>query len=118
MSQRRVALVIDGTVPVNTVIIAPGKAGDDTLAANPDWVEVTGMDPMPGVDNGWTYVDGAFVAPPVPAPTREDVEFARMAAYRLTSDPIFFEYQRGDKTEQEWLDAVQAVKDAHPYPVA
>ena len=47
---------------------------------------------------------------------RENVERARQIAYRIESDPIFFEYQRGDKTEQEWLDAVQAVKDAHPYP--
>jgi hypothetical protein len=46
----------------------------------------------------------------------EQVEQARANAYRETSDPIFFQYQRGDKTEQEWLDAVQAVKDAHPYP--
>jgi hypothetical protein len=45
------------------------------------------------------------------------VEFARAQAYRETSDPIFFQYQRGTATEQEWLDAVQAVKDAHPYPV-
>jgi len=27
------------------------------------------------------------------------------------------DYQRGEVTEQDWLDAVQAVKDAHPYPV-
>jgi hypothetical protein len=46
------------------------------------------------------------------------VEQARQIAYRETSDPIFFEYQRGDKTEAEWLAAVQAVKDAHPYPEA
>jgi hypothetical protein len=46
----------------------------------------------------------------------ERVEQARQIAYRETSDPIFFEYQRGDKTEAEWLAAVQAVKDAHPYP--
>jgi hypothetical protein len=46
----------------------------------------------------------------------EQVEQARAVAYRETSDPIFFEYQRGDKTEAEWLAAVQAVKDAHPYP--
>jgi hypothetical protein len=45
----------------------------------------------------------------------ETVEKARAQAYRETSDPIFFEYQRGDKTEAEWLAAVQAVKDAHPY---
>jgi hypothetical protein len=48
----------------------------------------------------------------------EQVEQARQVAYRETSDPIFFEYQRGDKTKAEWLAAVQAVKDAHPYPEA
>jgi len=48
----------------------------------------------------------------------EQVEQARQVAYRETADPIFFEYQRGDKTEAEWLAAVQAVKDAHPYPEA
>jgi hypothetical protein len=46
----------------------------------------------------------------------EAVENARQSAYQATADPIFFEYQRGDKTEAEWLDAVQAVKTAHPYP--
>jgi hypothetical protein len=46
----------------------------------------------------------------------QQVEQARAQAYRETSDPIFFQYQRGDKTEAEWLAAVQAVKDAHPYP--
>jgi hypothetical protein len=44
------------------------------------------------------------------------VEKARQAAYVTDSDPLFFEWQRGDATEQQWKDAVQAVKDAHPYP--
>ena len=48
----------------------------------------------------------------------EQVEKARQVAYQTTSDPLFFEYQRGDATEAEWLAAVQAVKDAHPYPPA
>ena len=47
----------------------------------------------------------------------EAVQKARQAAYQAESDPIFFDFQRGEVTEQEWLDAVQAVKDAHPYPV-
>jgi hypothetical protein len=46
------------------------------------------------------------------------VETARAQAYREASDPIFFQYQRGDATEAEWLAAVQAVKDQHPYPEA
>jgi hypothetical protein len=46
------------------------------------------------------------------------VERARQAAYAVQADPLFFQYQRGEVTEAEWLAAVQAVKDAHPYPDA
>jgi len=49
---------------------------------------------------------------------RARVEQARLAEYQATTDPLFFEFQRGDVTEQAWLDAVQAVKDANPYPEA
>jgi hypothetical protein len=48
----------------------------------------------------------------------EQVEQARAVAYRETADPLFFQYQRGEVTEQVWLDAVAAVKTAHPYPEA
>lgn len=44
------------------------------------------------------------------------VNEARRSAYQVESDPIFFQYQRGEKTEQEWLDAVNAVNAAYPYP--
>lgn len=47
----------------------------------------------------------------------DQVTFNRQQGYQSTSDPIFMQYQRGEATEQEWLDAVQAVKDANPYPV-
>lgn len=46
------------------------------------------------------------------------VERERQYAYARDADPLFFKWQRGTGTEQEWLDAVQAVKDAHPYPEA
>ena len=46
------------------------------------------------------------------------VENARRADYEAQSDPLFFEWQRGDGTEQAWLDAVAAVKAANPYPPA
>jgi hypothetical protein len=113
----RIALVVEETIPVNSVVIADGAAGDEWLAANPDAVEVTGLDPMPGVGTGWSYVDGVWVAPIVPPLTREQVEAIRLLDYQRTADPLFFEWQRGDATEAEWLAAVQAVKDAHPYPV-
>lgn len=46
------------------------------------------------------------------------VQEVRLRAYQRDADPLFFGFQRGDNTEQEWLDAVQAVKDANPYPEA
>lgn len=47
------------------------------------------------------------------------VTSARHAAYTAAggSDSVYMQYQRGEKTEQEWLDAVQAINDANPYPV-
>lgn len=46
------------------------------------------------------------------------VSVARQAAYAAPggSDSVFFQFQRGQKTEQEWLDAVKAIDDANPYP--
>jgi len=48
----------------------------------------------------------------------EAVRLARHTAYAAPDGPdaIFLQYQRGDATEQDWLDAVEAVKKAHPYP--
>ena len=49
-------------------------------------------------------------------PTKADIEYERRMMYWEKSDPLFFSWQRGETTEQEWLDAVQAVKDQLPYP--
>ena len=48
----------------------------------------------------------------------EIVSQTRHAEYIKTSDPIFFEWQRGTKTQADWESAVQAIKDANPYPPA
>ena len=47
------------------------------------------------------------------------VSASRHAAYIAPngSDAVFMKYQRGEATEQEWLDAVTAINDANPYPV-
>ena len=39
----------------------------------------------------------------------------REANYKLTSDPINFQYQAGVKTKQEWLDARAAIQAEYPY---
>jgi hypothetical protein len=46
------------------------------------------------------------------------VEATRRTQYEAQSDGIFFEWQRGTNTEAAWQAAVQAVKDANPYPPA
>ena len=46
------------------------------------------------------------------------VEATRRTQYEAQSDGIFFEWQRGTNTKEAWETAVQAVKDANPYPPA
>ena len=46
------------------------------------------------------------------------VETTRRTQYEAQSDGIFFEWQRGTNTKEAWETAVQAVKDANPYPPA
>ena len=40
----------------------------------------------------------------------------RAVAYREESDPIFLQWQRGDATEQEWLDKIAEIKERFPKP--
>lgn len=40
---------------------------------------------------------------------------ARSAAYRNESDPLFFKWQRGEATEQEWKDKVAEIQARYPY---
>ena len=83
------------------------RANDyDTL----EWYDDTPKPSQAELDAAWPTVDyNNQVAA---------VENARRADYETQSDPLFFEWQRGDGTEQAWLDAVDAVKAAHPYPPA
>lgn len=43
------------------------------------------------------------------------LKLARESAYRNEADPLFFKYQRGEITEQEWLDKVNEIKLRYPY---
>jgi hypothetical protein len=74
------------------------------------WLSDTPKPSQAELDAAWPAVEyaNAYAA----------VEQARRAAYTTDADPLFFEWQRGDGTEQAWLDAIAAVKAAHPYPPA
>ena len=46
----------------------------------------------------------------------ESIRLQRLQAYEMTADPLFFKWQAGEGTEQEWKDARAAVVEAYPYP--
>jgi len=46
------------------------------------------------------------------------IETTRRTQYEAQSDGLFFEWQRGTNTQAAWEAAVQAIKDANPYPPA
>jgi len=76
-------------------------------------LEWSSADPKPTqaeLDAQWPAVDYANQC--------KIVSNTRHAEYIKTSDPIFFEWQRGTKTQAEWEAAVDAIKAANPYPTA
>lgn len=71
----RTAAIIDSGVPVNVIVLADGTDGDATIAHYASLgvvcVEITDLDPKPGLGMGWQYIDGEWIAPPEPDPDTE-----------------------------------------------
>jgi hypothetical protein len=42
----------------------------------------------------------------------------RKKAYQEESDPLFFEYQRGDIEKSEWIAKVEEIKARFPFPAS
>jgi hypothetical protein len=76
----------------------------DTL----DWFSTSTKPTQAELDAQWPAVDyqNQYTA----------VETTRRTQYEAQSDGLFFEWQRGTNTQAAWETAVQAVKDANPYP--
>lgn len=76
--------------------------------------ELTNADPVLPVPVG--AIEVSFVLTPIPAEVvNEERRKKRHAAYVAESDPIFFKAQRGEATQQQWLDAVAAIDARYPY---
>jgi hypothetical protein len=58
----------------------------------------------------------ASVPEPTPEQIRAQAQARRGAAYQTEADPLFFKVQRGEATEQEWLDKVAEIRARYPYP--
>ena len=57
-----------------------------------------------------------YVPPPPHVPTQEEQELNRQAAYTQEADPLFFKWQAGEGTEQEWLAKREEIRARYPYP--
>jgi hypothetical protein len=86
-------------------------ADDPAFATAQGWVPVTDE-----ADIGMLYQDGQFIPAPPVMPTAEEQEALRKAAYIAESDPLFFKYQRGDATKEEWLAKIEEIKARYPDP--
>jgi hypothetical protein len=51
-----------------------------------------------------------------PARLKAIAEDERRQGYQRISDPVFFMWQRGEKTEQDWKDAITEVNKLYPIP--
>ena len=57
--------------------------------------------------------------PPTPEETeseRQAIKRARADAYRTESDPLFFKWQAGEATEQEWLEKRDEIRARYQCP--
>jgi len=52
--------------------------------------------------------------PPTPEEEAEMLRQQRQYAYQQEADPLFFKWQRGESTEQEWLDKIAEIKARYP----
>jgi hypothetical protein len=40
----------------------------------------------------------------------------RSLAYQQEADPLFFKYQRGEATKEEWESKIEEIRQRYPYP--
>jgi hypothetical protein len=87
------------------------------FSASPNDCEAHGRAIFESAAAGQYGVVGEYVAPPNPTPEqiKAQIDAARLAAYQAESDPLFFKYQRGEATEQEWLGKIAEIKAKFPY---
>jgi hypothetical protein len=99
----------------NVVIVVPV----DAPSYDPITQNLTELTPekIAGV---WTQVWQVSSATPEEVSQRtadydEGQKQNRLSAYERESDPVFFKWQRGEGTQQEWLDKVEEIKARYAY---
>jgi hypothetical protein len=49
------------------------------------------------------------------ADRNKEIRYQRLEEYKRFSDPLFFKWQRDEATKEEWVWAVQQIKEHYPY---
>jgi hypothetical protein len=124
IDQSSVALFFGGFELTDTdVQFSSGGVNNDYSTSNASVIEADA--PYPAIPNVWKWENDAWVC--IDQPTvdawlqsqkiqfNESQKKKRFAAYTVESDPIFFKSQRGEATNQEWLDAIAAIDARFPY---
>lgn len=105
----REAIILNGTEPVNVIVLPDGADGDALLSAT--CVEITDLEPKPGLGNGWTFVDGVFVPPPVPPLTLNDIRKERDALLAGSDWTQMSDAPLTDVERAAWAVYRQALRD-------
>lgn len=99
----------------NVVVVVPtAQPAYDPITQN-----ITELTPEK-INDVWTQVWQVTDATPEEVAERtasynEQQKQNRLLAYERESDPIFFKWQRGEGTQQEWLDKINEIKARYPY---
>lgn len=91
------------------VFLIPGGCIDVSAPAIPDGQRAKW-------DGAWVFEGIPQPEPELPTPEQEPIPYdeLRKDAYREESDPLFFKYQRGEASLQEWQDKVAEIKARYP----
>ena len=77
----------------------------------PTVVRTVGEDAFDADGNPVTYDRAAVEA----EAQRMEARQARAAAYTTEADPLFFKYQAGEVTKEEWLAKREEIRNRYPY---
>lgn len=72
------------------------------------WLSDTSKPTKKALDDAWPAVQQAQA--------QAETDALRHAAYAAESDPLFFKWQRGEGTEQAWLDKIAEIQARYPDP--
>jgi len=94
-------------VPKAQVVIVGEPANADEYQSQVEWRDER---PQPS----WAEIQNAKPEADKVTANRK-TEITRRTAFQTEADPLFFEWQRGENTEQAWRDKCAEIRARYPY---